>query len=178
MNSGKISYELDNNGRRIIDVSELERAFGIRSTTEGQSGDNAEQEVKKSAESRERERMKTRSKMLEEQLDLSKEQLDDLRDQRDQWQKQAQQVLLTSQYSQKQAETLQAEVKEFERKELERRRMAAEARMKRMGAENQNKKNAPASARPMTAPVANTLDKAKMDVQGLWKKIKGEAATG
>mgnify|MGYP001236298465 CR=1 FL=1 len=30
MNSGKLSYELDQNGRRVIDVSELERVFGIQ----------------------------------------------------------------------------------------------------------------------------------------------------
>ena len=29
MKSGKISYELDHNGRRVIDVAELERAFGL-----------------------------------------------------------------------------------------------------------------------------------------------------
>ena len=30
MNAGKLSYEQDANGRRIIDVSELERVFGIK----------------------------------------------------------------------------------------------------------------------------------------------------
>src|SRR3989339_1043468 len=97
MNSGKISYELDNNGRRIIDVSEIERAFGIKSAGESQSGDAVENELKKASDILETERMKMRIRMLEEQLDLNREQLDDLREQRDQWQKQAQQVLLTSQ---------------------------------------------------------------------------------
>ena len=30
MNSGKLSFELDANGRRVIDVSELERVFGLK----------------------------------------------------------------------------------------------------------------------------------------------------
>jgi len=29
MNNGKLSYEMDNNKRRIIDVSELERVYGL-----------------------------------------------------------------------------------------------------------------------------------------------------
>ena len=29
MNNGKLSYEMDTSGRRVIDVSELERVFGL-----------------------------------------------------------------------------------------------------------------------------------------------------
>ena len=29
MNSGKLSFEIDGNGRRLIDVSELDRVFGL-----------------------------------------------------------------------------------------------------------------------------------------------------
>ncbi len=178
MNSGKISYELDSNGRRIIDVSEIERAFGIKkSQTESATMDSVENELKKASDLLEAERMKMRIRMLEEQLDSTRDLLNDMRDQRDQWQKQAQQVLITSQYSQKQAEELQAEVKELERKETERRRMAAEARMKKMSGDNQNRREAPSTPRPMTSP--DNTHGGKVDFQGLWKKIKGEtAATG
>ena len=29
MNSGKLSFEIDGNGRRLIDASELDRVFGL-----------------------------------------------------------------------------------------------------------------------------------------------------
>ena len=62
-----------------------------------------------------------RIRMLEEQLDSATSQIDDLKAQRDSWQKQASQVLITSQYSQKQAEDLAEKLKERERRARERR---------------------------------------------------------
>lgn len=136
MNSGKLSYEIDSNNRRIIDVSELERVFGL----DGQEKANeaVETELKKATDMIEMERMKMRIRMLEDQLDGTREQLEDMRGQRDEWQKQAQQVLITSQYSQKQAEELKAELKERERRAAARRQQMMEERMKSMKGENQN----------------------------------------
>jgi len=114
MNSGKLSYELDSNNRRIIDVSELDRVFGLSKPEVDESQKSAEAEMKRAADMLEMERMKMRIRMLEDQLETTKDQLDDLKGQRDQWQKQAQQVLLTSQYSQKQAEEYKAELKKRE----------------------------------------------------------------
>src|SRR5688500_3528819 len=116
MNAGKLSFEVDRNGRRVIDVAELERAFGLLPQNGGAGAINTvndagvEAELKRTADLLEMERMKMRIKMLEEQVDSARELLEDTRSQRDQWQKQAQQVLLTSQYSQKQAEELKAEL--------------------------------------------------------------------
>jgi ABC-type phosphate transport system ATPase subunit len=101
MKSGKISFELDHNNRRVIDVAELERAFGLVPQNNSSIGNTIENELQKAKDMLETERLKMRIKFLEEQLDLAKEQIDDLKDQREEWQKQAQQVLLTSQYSQK-----------------------------------------------------------------------------
>ena len=131
MNSGKLSYELDANGRRIIDVSELERVFGLEGQQSKQP-DSVESELKRASDMLEFERAKMRTKFLEEQIETLKEQLEDMRAQRDEWQKQAQQVLITSQYSQKQAEELKEELKERERKALERRQQAMAERMKTM----------------------------------------------
>ncbi len=173
MNNGKLSYELDANSRRVIDVSELERVFGLSGQSEGSSGSGGavEAELKKVSDMLEMERMKMRVKMLEDQLDTTKEQLEDLKEQRDQWQRQAQQVLITSQYSQKQAEQLQEELKERERKEQERRRQAMEAKMKKIQPENQNQTGA--SGRPITGPKEGESDK----VQSIWKKLKEKTGT-
>jgi chromosome segregation ATPase len=103
------------------------------------------------------ERLRMRIRMLEEQIDMLKEQLDDNKNQRDQWQKQAQQVLLTSQYSQKQAEELKAELTERDRRAQARRRQEMEARAKRM----QEQKT-------------QTADDKSFDIHGLWTKLIGE----
>ncbi|HEY8189188.1 MAG TPA: entry exclusion 1 domain-containing protein, partial [Micavibrio sp.] len=99
MNAGKLSFEVDRNGRRVIDVSELDRAFGLlpqnggAGTVNTVNNDGVEAELKRTADLLEMERMKMRIKMLEEQVDSAREQLEDTKAQRDQWQKQAQQVL-------------------------------------------------------------------------------------
>lgn len=136
MKSGKLSFEVDANGRRVIDVSELERAFGLLPQEEEQRESRAAQvEIEKATHIMEMERLKIRIRFLEDQLDLSRDQIQDIRDQRDQWQKQAQQTLITSQYSQKQAEELKEEIKERERRgRLRRQQMEQRARAVRAAA--------------------------------------------
>ncbi len=142
MNSGKISYELDNNGRRVIDVSELERAFGLKQ--ESQQNTSAEHELEKAQTIIEMERLKMRVMMLEEQLETSNARINELIEQRDQWQSQASQVLLTSQHSQKQADEYKAELREWENKarEIRQRKLAqkqkAQKKMKNFEPENEN----------------------------------------
>lgn len=118
MNGGKLSFELDQNKRRVIDVSELERVFGIKQQQEDFPKQTETQEI---ADAVEKERMKMQIRMLEQQLSVSDERLTDLTDQRDKWEKQASQILITSQYSQKQAEELRAQIKEREDRARQRR---------------------------------------------------------
>lgn len=155
MNSGKISFELDGNGRRVIDVSELERAFGLKPSEVNTK--SVEQELEKASSMIEMERMKMRVKMLESQLETAEEQIEDLKAQRDQWQKQASQVLITSQFSQKQAEDLQAELEERKKRAEQRRQKRLEQQMQAMQAENENSADA------------------NFTFQGLWKRVKGRA---
>ncbi len=166
MNSGKLSYELDANGRRIIDVSELERAFGLKQEGGGTSSTGAvEQELEKAQTMLEGERLKMRIKALEEQLEAAETVIDDLKGQRDQWQKQASQVLITSQYSQKQAEDLREELKERDCRAKERRQQKIEQQMKKLKHDNQN------------AQSQNQGEEEDdgFNFNGLWKKIKGAA---
>lgn len=171
MNNGKLSYEVDPNGRRVIDVSELDRAFGLRS--EGSDSDNSavEAELERATNMLETERLKMRIKMLEDQLEMAQNQISDLKDQRDQWQKQASQVLITSQFSQKQAEELRAELKERERKAKERReemeRRQLEKNVQKLKPGNENA--AAQSKAPVTAAAAENF-------KGLWKRVKGAAS--
>ncbi len=167
MNIGKLSYETDINGRRVIDVSELDRAFGLVPQGVGAgavtpvNNSQVEAEIKRATELMEIERLKMRVKMLEDQLGNTKEQLDDVKEQRDQWLKQAQQVLLTSQYSQKQAEGLQAELTERDRRAKLRRQQEIDARMKRLQGQNEN-----------AAPAKAETHRTGAGLQGLWQKLK------
>ena len=163
MKSGKLSFELDANNRRLIDVSELDRAFGLKAGEQSLAA-NATHELEKATSMLESERLKMRIKMLEDQLETAHTQIDDLKAQRDQWQKQASQVLLTSQYTQKQAEELREEIRKREARALEakaRRQKKLEEQMNSLRAENQN--------------AASRLGDAGDMVQGLWKKIKKTA---
>ncbi len=120
MNSGKLSFELDQNKRRVIDISELERVFGIKQQNV-QEAAPMKAEAKEIEEAVEKERMKMQIQMLEQQLMVASDRLEDLRDQRDKWERQASQILITSQYSQKQAEELRAQIKEREERARQRR---------------------------------------------------------
>ncbi|PCJ99280.1 MAG: entry exclusion 1 domain-containing protein [Zetaproteobacteria bacterium] len=156
MNGGKLSFELDQNKRRVIDVSELERVFGIKQQTPDAP---AQIETREITDAVEKERMKMQIRMLEQQLMVSDERLTDLTDQRDKWEKQASQILITSQYSQKQAEELRAQIKEREDRVRQRRLQNAQV-------QKAQSRNSTKTAKPMGAG-AKKLDE-KM------KKLKAE----
>lgn len=166
MNSGKLSYEIDANGRRLIDASELDRVFGLQAQTNspssgaGQQETTSQAELQRAADMLEIERLKMRVRALEEQLDITREQLEDMRGQRDLWQKQSQQILITSQYSQKQAEELKEELRVREEKARAAKQKYLEDKMKRMQGQNEN------------TPAQD--QKASMDFQGIWNKLLGK----
>ncbi|NCT41533.1 MAG: entry exclusion 1 domain-containing protein [Alphaproteobacteria bacterium] len=169
MNSGKLSFELDNNGRRVIDVSELERCFGLQNDSGASSAPAAasvQQELDKAQNLLEAERNKMRIRMLEEQLESANAQIEDLKAQRDQWQKQASQVLLTSQYSQKQAEDLAAQIKEREER--------ARARREQMQQQQSKKQNLEGNVSKLQPHNENQQEDEKFNFNGLWKKVKGQ----
>lgn len=149
MNAGKLSFEVDANSRRLIDVSELERVFGIQPQNEtapsSQQGGSVsvntgvEIELEKARHAIEIERLKMEVRMAQEQAEAAQRQIEDLKVQRDLWQKQAQQILITSQYSQKQSEE---RINEMQARE-EARRAQMEARRMQQGAVN----HAPQSSR-------------------------------
>ena len=145
MKSGKISYELNEHSQRIIDVSELERAFGLvpqGTTPAATTGEavvpgqvvvqtpSAEMEIQNAKHEMEKERLNLQIQLLNEQLESAREQITDLKAQRDQWQKQAQQVLLTSQVSQKQAEE---RINELREREESRQRAVQQRRAQQQG---------------------------------------------
>lgn len=168
MNSGKLSFEIDSNGRRLIDASELDRVFGLlpqNANAPAQAENSSQAELQRAADMLEIERLKMRVKALEEQLDITKEQLEDMRGQRDLWQKQSQQILITSQYSQKQAEELKEELRQREERARMAKQKALEERMKRMQGHNEN-----AKAEEHASATAG------VDFQGLWNKIRGKNA--
>ncbi len=147
MNNGKLSFELDQNKRRVIDVSELERVFGIKkqNTSPAISPKDTSPDMLDEVES---ERMKMQIKMLEQQLATANEYVDDLKDQRDKWEKQASQTLITSQYSQKQADELRTQIKDREERIRKKRRQqqaggnsrprSLDNKMKQLKAQNEN----------------------------------------
>lgn len=138
MKSGKLSFEIDENGQKLIETSELERVFPIKQDAGNSSEALIKAELQRATDMLEMERMKMRVRMLEDQLHITQQQLEDTKDQRDQWHKQAQQVLITSQHSQKAAEDLKQELKERDAREKEIRQKQMEMRMKRLQAQNQN----------------------------------------
>ncbi len=169
MNSGKLSFEIDGNGRRLIDASELDRVFGLLpqgATTGGPSSQETtpQTELQRAADMLEIERLKMRVRGLEEQIEMVREQLEDMRGQRDLWQKQSQQILITSQYSQKQAEELKEELRQREERARQAKQKVLEDRMKRMKGQNEN------------APAGTEASKESINFQGLWNKIRGGKA--
>ena len=148
MKGGKLSYEMDGT-RKLIDVSELERVYGIASMSNDTAANtNAEPsyevELQKAKHALEIDRLEMKIKMVEEQLDVANQTIDDLKAQRDSWQKQAQQVLLTSQHSQDQFDARIAEYKQREEaraKALQAKRQQDLQRQKMIAASNQNKQN-------------------------------------
>lgn len=144
MKNGKVSYEMDGT-RKLIDVSELERVYGMVETAEAKKADaepSYETELQKARHTLEIDRLELKIKMLEDQLDNATSQIDDIKSQRDSWQKQAQQVLLTTEYSQKQSEDRISELQKREEdrmKAIQAKRQQEMQRQKAIAASNQNR---------------------------------------
>lgn len=148
LKSGRLSYEVEENGDKAIDISELERVYGpFPAKSSGESEAIIRAELQRAQDLLEVERMKMRVRSLEDQLHMTQAQLEDMKEQRDQWQKQAQQILITNQMSQKQAEDLKQELREREARERAIRQKQMEERLKRQ-AQNQNssEQDSPAAA--------------------------------
>jgi len=88
--AGKISAERQENGRLLIDPSELDRLTDIRSTGNVSYSSVPQQSVTPVETVLQRE-----NELLREMLRDKDKQLDDLRGERDEWRKQAQTLLLT-----------------------------------------------------------------------------------
>ena len=167
MNSGKLSYELDQNKRRIIDVSELERVFGIVQTAP-QPSPSSKKAASSPAKEKdiesilEKERMAMQIKMLEQQLSTAQDQIDDLRDQRNKWEKQASQMLITSQYSQRQAEELRTQIKEREER----------ARQRRL--QNAKMQNAQNNGAPRSGSMQRPASQKGKDLDAQMQKLKAQ----
>ncbi len=132
LKSGRLSFELDESGEKVIDMSELERVYGpFVSKAASESEAIIRAELQRAQDMLEMERMKMRVRGLEDQLHMTKEQLEDMKEQRDLWQKQAQQIMITNQMSQKQAEDLKQELREREARERAARQRQMEERLKR-----------------------------------------------
>lgn len=147
MKTGKISYEMDNS-RKMIDVSELERVFGIdmdqvEATNDTETTPSYEMELQQARHALEIDRLEMKVRMLEDQLDVAQGQIEDLKAQRDSWQKQAQQVLLTSRHSQEQADERIKELQkrdEARAKAIQAKREQELKRQREIAVSNQNTK--------------------------------------
>jgi hypothetical protein len=88
--AGKISAERQENGRLLIDPSEMDRLANIRLTSNVSQNGTPQQSVTPIETVLQRE-----NELLREMLHDKEKQLDDLRSERDEWRKQAQTLLLT-----------------------------------------------------------------------------------
>jgi len=160
MNSGKLSYALDQNDRRVIDVSELERVFGIKAESlNSNAAPNAQAAVDSDID---KERLALEIKLLELRLENAQEQIEDLRDQRDKWENQANQVLLTTQHTHKQIEDLRAEVREMDNK----------IKPKRSSAQGSSDQAVAPTAKKISAGNQNANNNAGSSRFMFWKKAK------
>lgn len=144
MKKGKVSFTTEN-GRKTIDVSELERVYGFNNGSMGSSetleAKSYEVELEKAKQTLELDRLEMKIKMLESQLDAAHEQIDDIKAQRDSWQQQANLTALTYQKSQEQAEDRITELQKREEerlKAIQLRRQKELQRQKALAASNQN----------------------------------------
>ncbi len=178
MKAGKLSYEIDGNDRRLIDVSELDRVFGLLPQgSEREEAQNVQMEIEKATQLLEGERLKMRIRMLEGQLESAQGLIEDLKIQRDQWQRQAQQVLLTSQYSQKQAEEYKEKLEELDRAARQRRQQYIEQQQRRQGGPasgSASNGNASEAARTVNENRRiGPLEKQRRgSIQSLWGKLR------
>lgn len=180
LKSGRLSYTIDDAGEREIDTSELERVYGKEKpkTPKTKVDPQAviQAELQRAQDMLEMERVKMRCRSLEDQLHMTERQLLDMRDQRDQWQKQAQQLMITNQTSQKQAEDLKQEIREREARERMMRQRQMEERMRKQ-AQNQNHGAGPAQGHSggqsngvKSAPARNAAA-SEPAAQPFWNKI-------
>ncbi|HRC27454.1 MAG TPA: hypothetical protein PKX87_08500, partial [Alphaproteobacteria bacterium] len=152
MTAGKLPYETDETGHRLIAVEDLDKLFGLRTAGSSPvpSEDEADEEIGGADRARGEisARTPTDEKAAEKILALEARVVD-LETQRDAWQRQAQEAVATCQAAQKQVDAFAQIISERDRREDERRRQIIEARASRAGgkpprvltpasAENQN----------------------------------------
>lgn len=125
MDAGKLSFEVGENGRRTIDVSELERVFGLSEET---AANDRKKPTSGMAGVAELERAQLRAKSLEDQMFLINQQLEEMKSQRDSWQKQAQQLAITHQVTQDQASSAKKEAEDAKDKVAKAEKDAEEAK--------------------------------------------------
>ncbi len=165
MKIGRVSYQVSPGGGKQIDVSELERVYGLKKAeqpaqAQGAAVTQAEMEA---------ERLRLRVEMLETRLDIAQEQIEDLKAQRDKWQQQASQVMLSSQHAQREAQEYKEMLRARQRKEAAAKRAAAEKRaleskVARLKAQNENTSAPDADA----GGIAGAF-------RGMWSKVRRAA---
>lgn len=165
MKIGRVSYQVSPGGGKQIDVSELERVYGLKRAEQPQSqADGAITQAEMEAE-----RLRLRVEMLETRLDIAQEQIEDLKAQRDKWQQQASQVMLSSQHAQREAQEYKEMLRARQRKEAAAKRAAAEKRaleskVARLKAQNENTSAPDADA----GGIAGAF-------RGMWSKVRRAA---
>jgi hypothetical protein len=97
LKSGKLSFERDATGTRLIDVAELERAFGVLATPEPEGNGAAELQRHEAALAEARLELA----LSRQQASMLLERVHELRDERDHWRHQAERLLSSSQPSEK-----------------------------------------------------------------------------
>ncbi len=159
LKSGRLSYSMNDAGDKEIDTSELERVYGPFPPKFDQEA-VVRAELERAQNMLEMERVKMRCRSLEDQLHMTERQLEDMKEQRDQWQKQAQQLMITNQTSQKQAEDLKQEMREREARERAARKRQMEERMKRMQPQNENaSQDEESDGTPIWSKLVNKINK-------------------
>jgi DNA repair exonuclease SbcCD ATPase subunit len=165
MKIGRVSYQVSPGGGKQIDVSELERVYGLKKAEQAEQAQGA---AVTQAEM-EAERLRLRVEMLETRLDIAQEQIEDLKAQRDKWQQQASQVMLSSQHAQREAQEYKEMLRARQRKEAAAKRAAAEKRaleskVARLKAQNENTSAPDADA----GGIAGAF-------RGMWSKVRRAA---
>lgn len=181
MTAGKLPFETDETGHRLIDVADLEKLFGLR--PEGQAPQESRED-----EDGETSQARLEIERLRQQVEHLEARIAETQDQCEAWRKQAQEAMIACQAAQKQVDVFAETIRERDRREDERRRQALEARAKAAGKdvrprpsppENQNvlpsEDTPPSAHRPLTdprpeesAPEPGSL----LDFQNLWQRIK------
>lgn len=127
MKTGKLSCQQDANGKKRVDIAELERVFGLLPQEAVVCAPvSSSQKSLIEEETSEIQRLRLRVEVLEMRVTIADEQIEDLKDQRDQWQRQATQVLLTSQHAQKEAQEYKDMLRVRQRREAAARKASEE----------------------------------------------------